>query len=184
MNKTTLATFLAGCIFTLTAAAQTTNGPATEIEALEQQTNTIIIKAFGPAGTVSIGNGILTVRQKESTDSVTGRRLYGLVLDYNAGGDRLRAVVDYADVDSLVDGVDYIRTINYDVTKLPSFEAFYMTKSGWRVISYCSQRQSGIQLFIEFGEGTRIPVNLDQMTQLRNLIAQTKKSLDALRTAK
>ena len=184
MRNTIMASLLGGCLVTMSASAQITNAPVTAIETLELQTNTVIVKGFGPTGSVSVGDGTISVRRKESTDFSTGRRLYALLLDFTENGRRARAIVDYVELDSMLKGIDFIRNVTYDITTMPGFEAYYTTKSGWRVSAFCTQRQSGIQMFMEFADGPRLSFNLDQLTQLRNLIQQAKNSLDGLHAGK
>jgi hypothetical protein len=38
-----------------------------------------------------------------------------------------------------------------------------------------------VNTFVQFGEGPRMPVTVDQLAQLRSLITQAKSSLDALK---
>ena len=167
-----------------TASAQSTNTTSTEIGTLESQTNVLIIKGFSTGDTVSLGGGILAVRLKESYSPGDGKRLQALVLDFVQGGLHQRAVVDYAEIDSLLYALDYIRTATYDVTGLSGFEATYQTRDGFRVIGLGSHRQSSVQTFVQFDDCQRILLDSDQMSQLRGAIAQGRNSLDGLRSRK
>jgi hypothetical protein len=64
---------------------------------------------------------------------------------------------------------------------LPSFEASYTTKSGLRVFAFGSNRQGAIRTFVQYDDGPRIQLASDQFLQFKNLIAQAKTSLDAVR---
>jgi hypothetical protein len=168
----------------LAVQAQTTNAPQTDIEMLELQPDGIIVKGFGPAGSVSVGQGILSVRVKESFNVDTGGKLEGLVVDFTEGGHRERAVIDYEEVAPLIKGLDYIQSVTYDVTKLSGFEAAFQTKSGCRVSAFGSQRHTAIQTFIQFEAAPKIELNSDQIAQFRNVIAQGLDMLNGLRTPK
>jgi len=169
------------------AYAQSTNTPAvdqnrTDIDIFEAQTNVIVVRGFGSSGSVSIGDGVLSVRLKESYSPDTGGKLQALVLDYACeGGPRQRTVVDYAEIDSLLKALDYIRSATYDVTGLPGFEATYQTKDGFRVIGLGSHRQSAVQTFVQFEGCSRILLNSDQMSQLRGEIAKARQVLNELK---
>ncbi|HEV2693758.1 MAG TPA: hypothetical protein VG347_12775 [Verrucomicrobiae bacterium] len=166
------------------AYAQSTNLYRTDIEAFEAQTNVVVVKGYGTAGTVSMGSSILSIRLKESfTPDATGK-LQALVLDCSDGGGREWAVIDYAEIDSLLRGIDYIRSATYDVTGLPGFEADYQTKGGFRVIGVGSHRQSAVQTYVQFDGYRRIPLDSDQISQLRNQIAQARQTLDELKSPK
>jgi len=186
-----LALVLAGVAGLGTAAyAQSTNVPAlnsprTDIEMFESQTNVLVVKGFGSSGAVSIGEGVISVRLKESYGPDTGSKYQALVLDYACeGGPRQRAVVDYVEIDSLLRALDFVRSATYDVTGLPGFEATYQTRDGFRVIGLGSHRQSAVKTFVQFDDGGRIVLNSDQMSQLRSEIAQAKRTLEELKTPK
>ena len=179
-----LAALLSGWLLLPTLHAQITNAPRTEIERLEAQTNVLIVRGFGPAGTVNLGQGVLSVRLKESFSPDTGRKLHGLILDYTEAGQRERVVLDYDELEPLLRGIDYIRAATYDVTTLPGFEAVFVTKNGFRVIAFGSQRQTSIQIFLQFEDGPRRLLNSDQIAQLRNVLSQSRNVLDELKAAK
>jgi hypothetical protein len=166
-------------------AQDITNAPKTEIEFFEAQTGTVIVKGFGDVGSVNVSAGVISVRCKESTDATTGRKQYGITITF-VGNDRSsnRLVVDYDEINSLLNAIDYLNKITYDVTTLPAFEAVYSTKSGLRIVAYSSRRQGGIQTFLQLGDDPRVLLNSDQMTQLEGLIGQAKTTLDSLRISK
>ncbi len=168
----------------LLVRAQTTNAPRTDLEMLELQPDGIIVKGFGPAGSVSVGQGTLSVRVKESFNVDTGGKLEGLTLDFTEGAQRERTVIDYEEIVPLLKGLDYIQSVNYDVTKLSGFETAFQTKSGCRFSAFGSQRHTAIQTFIQFEDAPKIELNSDQIAQLRNVIAQGLDMLNNLRAPK
>ena len=166
-NKIALACMGMGLLFAFPVGAQTTNPPATIIENLEQQAGTVIVKGFSTVGSVSIGNATITVRNKVSSDVGNGRKTYGLAVGFSSGSansgsqpdsiiQKKFLVVDGDELDSLVSGMDYIGKITYDVTPLTGFEAGYATRSGLRFIARSDRRQGGIQMYIQFGDASRI----------------------------
>ena len=170
-----------------TASAQSTNiypTTSTDIGTLESMTNVLIVKGFGAGDTVSLGGGVLAVRLKESYIPGDGQKFQALVLDFVQDGVHQRAVVDYAEIDSLLRALDYIRTATYDVTGLPGFEATYQSRDGFRVVGLGSHRQSSVQTFVQFDGCQRILLDSDQMSQLRAAIAQGRNTLDGLKARK
>lgn len=163
---------------------ETTNVAPTKIETLESQTNAIIVRGIGTASTLSAGPGMLTFQLKESFNADTGAILHGLLLDYAMGSFHRRIVIDYDEITPLLKAMDYIQTVNHDVTQLPNFEVEFRTKSGFQVICIGNQRQTAVQMFMKFGDDDRILVNSTQMSQLRVMVAQCQVALDALREAK
>ena len=110
-----------------------TNAPPTKLEAFEAQTGTVIIKGINPIGSVFAQNGTVTVRSKESKDAGTGRRLYGLAIGLKEGNQPEDiTLIDYDELDSLLDGIDYIFKVNRTVSAMPGFSVVYATKAGFR----------------------------------------------------
>ena len=165
-----------------TAVAQfitSTNAPATVIENFEMQTNVIIIKGYGEIGTVTTGEGIISVLGKESINATAGGKQYGIAIAFSANQAHTALIVDYDELDSLINGLDYLSKISYDVTTMPSFDAGLTTRSGFRIEAHSERRRGAIQLFLQFGDVARIPLTPDQFAQFQNLIGQAKTSLDA-----
>jgi hypothetical protein len=184
--KIVLAGLAAGLLVAFQTGAQTTNLPATAIENFEAQTNTVIVKGFSQVGTMSVGDATIAVYAKATSDIGHDQKAYGirLVLTGSQPGNfssRRPLVVDYDELDSLADGIEYLEKITYDVTPLEGFDAGYTTKSGLRVSAHSERRQGAIQTFIQFGDAPKMPLMSEQMTQLRNLVLQAKKLLDSVK---
>jgi hypothetical protein len=170
------------CSLAFAACAQDTNALKTEIGIFESQTGVVIVKGVGQVGSVSTGGTVISVRCKESTSAATGHKDYGIAVEIEVNQWRRLAIVDYDELDPLLNGMDYLGKITYNVTSLPGFEATFTTKSGLELIAFGNKQQGGIRTFLQYDDGPRIPLASDQWTQLANLIAQAKMSLDSLRT--
>ena len=92
--------------------------------------------------------------------------------------------MDYDELDALLNGMDYLGKITYNVTALPGFEATFTTKSGLELIAFGDKQQGGIRTYLQYDDGPRIPLASAQWTQLANLIAQAKTTLDSLSAAR
>ena len=179
----------AGCLLAFNLHAQDTPMvilPATELENFELQTNTIIVKGFSLVGTVALENTTLSVHAQEANDVSHSQKAYGIMVELSGASQanapaRISLVVDYDELDSLNDAIDYVSKVTWGVTELNTFEAGYTTKSGFRVIAHSDRRQSAVNTFIQFGGLSRIQVSLDQLNQLHSLITQAKAALDALK---
>ena len=178
------AALIAVCCPLAFARAQDTNALKTEIGLFEAQTGVVIIKGFSEIGSVSTEAAVVSVRCKESTSTATGHRDYGIGVEMEGNQWRELALVDYDELDSLLNGVDYFGKIGSNVTSLPGFEATYTTKSGLRFIAFRNKRQGGILTFLQYNDGPRIPLTSDQWVQLANLIGQAKTTLDSLMASK
>jgi hypothetical protein len=172
-----------GCSLAFVARAQDTNALKTQIGLFESQTGVVIVKGFGQAGSVSTGTAVISVRCKESTSASTGHKDYGIAVVIDANPWRGLAVVDYEELAALLNGMDSLGKMSYNVTSLPGFEATFTTKSGLRLIAFGDKQQGGIRTFLQYNDGPRISLASDQWTQLANLISQAKTTLDSLRAA-
>lgn len=163
----------------------TATGPATVIENFELQTNTIIVRGFSLIGTLSIGNDAISIHAKEDNDVSHGQKAYGITVQLKDGrqapGTSYSLAIDYDELDSLLNAIDYVSKVTWGVTQLNGFEAAFTTKSGFSVIAHSDRRAGAIATYIQFGTAARIAMDSDQMTQLRNLIVQAKATLDGLK---
>jgi hypothetical protein len=185
MNKLHLILAAAIGSFALAAAAQDTNALKTQIGVFEARTGVVIVKGWGQTGSLAAGPAEIFVRCKETSDVSTGQKVYGLAVEIEGNSfTRERILIDDDEIDSLLNGLDYLIKINYDVTTLPSFEASYTTKAGLRLIASSVRREGAVQSFLQYGEQLRIPLSSVQMTQFYGLLEQAAKNLAALKTAK
>jgi hypothetical protein len=181
----------AGLLLSGAARAQETNTcwpmPATRLEAFETNTDTVVVKATAPIGSVSGHSGTVAVRCREITDAGTGRRESGIIVDIAFGAQiESSLLIDYDELDSLLDGLEYLSKVDWTVTSLPSFDAVYTTKGGFRTAAFGSRRTGNIEFAVR---SARIPphpllLSRDQLGQLRSLVDQAKAKLKALRGEK
>jgi len=173
-------TLLAVLSLAIAARAQdvlTNSVPRTEIEIFEAQTNTVIVKGMSLINTINMSIGSISVLSKQSMDVTTGRKKYGLMIEFVVDGDwQTRAVLDYSELES----IDYLNKVTSDVTPLSSFEAVYTTKSGFRLIASSARKQGNVHISVQFEGWPRMPLSSDQVSQFRDLVSSAKNSLDAL----
>jgi hypothetical protein len=183
MNKSgiILAVF---CSLALAASAEDTNSLKTALGVFEIQTGTIIIKGYGLVGSLSVGTDEITVIAKESTEVSSGHKADGVAVEMNGIELRERILIDYDEIDPLLDSINYLNKITYGVTPLPSFEAGYSTKAGLRVIADQPRKDSGIKTYLAYGEHPRISLSSVQLMQFYALIQQAKNNLDSLKPSK
>jgi hypothetical protein len=163
--------------------AQITNLPPTEMETFEDQTGTVMVKGTGQIGSLTVDAMTVNVISKESLNVSTGHRQYGMAVEVVANNQRAwKKVVDYDEMDSLLNGVNYLAKIDSKVTELPSFVAGYVTRSGLRVGAFTSQRRGAIQYFLEdySTNSPRLLITSAQLAQFQDLVEQTRKNLDSL----
>ena len=185
MNHWRLVFLTTFCALAFAATAQDTNNLKTHIGLFENRTGSVIIKAIGPVGSVLAGPQEIAVRIKETTDVSIGQKIYGLAIEIESGpAFRDRIYVDDDEIDPLLNAINYLLKVKYDVTTLPGFEAGFTTKAGLRVMAHSIRREGALEHSVQYGEEPRILLTSMQMAQLYGLIEQARKNLDALKAGK
>jgi hypothetical protein len=179
---------LAGVSLLGAASAQVTNCcavlPATKLEAMETNLNTVIVRGSSQIGVLSVGNLTIAVKCRELTDGGSGRREEGVAIEIQENGrTEDTALIDYDELSGLLTGMDVINKLDWSVTTLTDFNAAFTTKGGFRVVVFGSRRTGTTEFAIRFVHSGRGPVLLsrDLVSQIRSLIDQAKAKLDSLR---
>jgi hypothetical protein len=157
--------------------------PATKLEALARRTGTVLIRGATVIGTVTAAKGAVTVACKEDRDIGAGVREYGIAISIHATNQTEDAIlVDYDELDGLLDAVDYLNKVDWSVTSLGSFRASFETKAGFRIFAFSGHRSSSIDIAVRIDREDSVPVILgrDQLAQFRGLLEQAKTKLEAL----
>ncbi|SPE59772.1 conserved exported hypothetical protein [Verrucomicrobia bacterium] len=168
------------------APAQLTNGypfvPQTRLEAFETNTGSVVLKTTTQMGLISANGGALAVRCRQITDSGSGRTEYGLVFILGEAVEDI-LLLDYDEIDSLLNAIDVFLNIDWSITSMNSFDASYTSKGGLRISAYSLRRSGVIEFSVRSLRSTHPPLPLfrDQVSQVRQFIAQGKTKLDSLR---
>ncbi len=161
-------------------------GTPTKMQGFDARICTVIIKGVTQIGTISTQGGTVSVTSKESKDVTTGQKQYGIAIELKEGNrPEDTTILDDDELDSLLNGIDYLIKINRGVTDMPGFSAGYTTRGGFRVAAYSSNsRSGGIQAVLQGSHAnrTRILLAPDQLANFRSLVQQAKNNLDTLRS--
>ncbi|MEO5803835.1 MAG: hypothetical protein ABIR24_09915 [Verrucomicrobiota bacterium] len=185
LNFIILVVSCGGCI----AGAQDTNiiNLYTKLEGFEAQTGKTIIKAWSQVGTVSAKTAIISVSYRESTEVVTGFKEHGVVIGIKEENlEEYRTVLDYDELESFLEAVDFMLKVDMTVTSLPSFQAVHRTRADLRLLAYNSTRRVGIVHALETSyntAGNRILLAPDQLGEFKVLMRSAKEKLDGLKKA-
>jgi hypothetical protein len=186
MNKLRIILAAILCSLALAASAEDTNNLKTAMGVFDVQTGVIIVKGYSLVGSLSVGTDEITVIAKESTEVGSSRKADGLAILMN--GNQLvlrdRILIDYDEIDPLLDSINYLNKIAYGVTPLPSFEADYSTRAGLRVIADQPRKDGGVKLYLAFGDHPRILLSQVQFMQFYALVGEGKNNLDSLKSPK
>jgi hypothetical protein len=156
--------------------------PATKLEAFSAKTGVVVIRGYTTVGVLK-GMGAVTVDAREFRDAANLKlRVTGLSIEVKESGSLERestSFIDYDEIDSLLQGIDYISKANAGITPMKNFEVEYKTKGDFAVITFNSQ--SGIGVAVSSGRFTKTKAyfKLADLPQLRTLIQNGKADIDA-----
>ncbi|MCA0270108.1 MAG: hypothetical protein LCH53_12960 [Bacteroidetes bacterium] len=156
----------------------------TRLETFSAKTGSVILRGFSDAGTLRAQFGTtLDVQAQEMTDASSGERVSGVIVRIKDDNPYSSASASYVDADeltALVEGLDYVSRVNASSTKLEDFQADYRTRGDLTVSVYSSNR-GRVEAAVKSGTIGRSTafISIDQLTQFRNLIVQSKALLDS-----
>ena len=161
--------------------------PQTRLEAFETNTGVVLIKGTAPIGSVSATGGVVSVRCKEDANASTGQKEYGIAISIATSPlQEDRTIIDYDELDSILNAIDHLNKIDRSVTSLTSFDAIYTTKGGLRIVAFSRNRSGTIEFAVRSSHTNSVPVSLsrEEIAQFRNLIDQARHKLDLIRAGK
>lgn len=158
--------------------------PRTKLEALEDRHGTIIIRGFTFITTVEVRGVRIFAIEMRDVGSAVGRAK-GIVISLREGGERPnenRALVDYDEIDPLLNAIDLMSRMDETVTKLAGFDARYKTL-GDLEISVFRQTRSGTAVAMHTGicDRATATLSLDDLAKVRAMIQEAKMRLDEIR---
>jgi hypothetical protein len=161
----------------------------TKLQRFSAKTGAVIIKGFQETGTLR-GQLQTTIiaEAREITDASDGSRTDGITLEVKSAGAYDKSSVSYIDFDeieSLIQGIDYIAKIDTTATRLASVQADYTTRGDLRVSSF-SEQDRKMSLAVHSGSigGTTAYLSLAQATDLKALIGKARDAVVRARPVK
>ena len=161
--------------------------PRTKLEALEMKYETVLIKGFTRITTVEISG--VRIDAVERRDTRNSARAAGITISVSAPGERPtdrprenRALIDYDEIDALINAIDVLSKVSENVTKLSGFEARYKTLGDLEIVVF-RQTRSGNALSLRAGlcdEVTQI-LTLDELAKFRAMLLEAKTRLDEIK---
>jgi hypothetical protein len=156
--------------------------PATKLEAFSAKTGVVIIRGYTKVGSVN-GLGNVTIDAREFRDAANVKqRVTGLSIEVKESGRLEResiSFVDYDEIDSLVQGIEYISRIDSGITQMKSFEAEYKTKGDFSITTFSSN--NGISVAVSSGRFSKVAayLKISDLAQLRTLLQNGKAAIDS-----
>ena len=157
--------------------------PATKLEAFSARTGTVIVRGISKIGVLS-GAGSVTIEARQLKDSsVNSPWVSGLSITVKDPAKPERdsvALVDYDEIDSLLQSIDYLSKLSQDATAMQSSEAEYRTKGDFSVVAFSTHR-GALRIAVSAGRFPVITayVNPSDLAQLKALVQSAKSTLDA-----
>jgi hypothetical protein len=159
--------------------------PRNKLEEFDGRMETLLIKGRTWVGTVRAQNGSVRIEAIEIRDSLDSSRATGVIItivpsETNAPAEEIRSLIDYDEIDKLVNVLDTMAKADEKVTKLVNFEERYRTRGDFEAIVYRQISGAGAAAAIEGGffDRVRLLMAMEDLTKLRWFIAQAKDKLD------
>ena len=157
--------------------------PATKLESFDTNNSLLIVKGNTDIGSVAVAAGAVSIRCREITDIAAGHKERGLVLTVTESGTvRDPLLIDYDEIASLLDAIDSLGNMEFSVTPLDSFDAYYTTKGGFRVAAMGNRLTGRTQFTVRDFRYNLPPLifSSSDLARLKGLIDQAKTKLDSL----
>ena len=154
-----------------------------KLEELELKYEVLLIKGFTRITTVEIsGVRIDAIEWREPKSSL---RAMGIAIVLRDSGERpraARALIDYDEINPLLNAIDAASKVDENVTKLAGFEARYRTIGDLELLVF-RQTRTGTAATLTAGlcEKVTEPMTLDELAKFRAMIAEAKQRLDEAR---
>ena len=161
--------------------------PRNKLEEFDGRMETLLIKGRTWVGNLRVQNGSLRVEAIDIRDTLDSSHANGVIItitilpaETNAPAEEIRSLIDYDEIDKLVNVLDTMAKAGDSVTKLASFEERYRTRGDFEAIVYKQLSGAGASAAIEGGffDRVRLLMSVDDLTKLRWFIAQAKDKLD------
>lgn len=159
--------------------------PRNKLEDFDGRMETLLIKGRTWVGTVRAQNGSARIEAIEIRDSLDSSRATGVIItivptEANAPTEEIRSLIDYDEIDKLVNVLDTMAKADEKVTKLVNFEERYRTRGDFEAIVYRQISGAGAAAAIEGGffDRVRLLMAVEDLTKMRWFIAQAKEKLD------
>lgn len=174
---------------TVRPSASPTPTTRTKFESFKLRYGTVTVRGSSIVGSPIKGiGGTLTTQAVQLSDVSTKETAEGLVFTLKQNVGYLRnegvSVIDYDEVDSLLQGLDYVAKVNAGVTPLDHFEAVYHSRGGFQIGVYNDDKG---KISAGFMSGDISPVTigvkLEDLSPFRSQIVAAKGKLDAVRVA-
>src|SRR5437764_2793411 len=153
--------------------------PRNKLEDFDGRMETLLIKGHTWVGTLRVQNGSVRVEAIEIRDARDSSGATGVIItivpsETTAPTEEIRSLIDYDEIDKLVNVLDTMAKADEKLTKLVNFEERYRTRGDFEAIVYRQISGAAASAAIEGGflERVRLLMAMADVSALRWLIAQ------------
>jgi hypothetical protein len=153
--------------------------PRTNLERLEERYSAIIIKGFTRVESTVKSINVEAVELRDVAKPASSISMAkGIVISLEPNP----ALIDYEEIDPLLNAIDTLSRVDETATRLTNFEARYRTEGDFEITVF-RQTRSGTAVRISAGlcNPTIVSLSLDELARLRAMIKEAKTRLDELR---
>ncbi len=162
--------------------------PRNKLEEYESRVAAILIQGQTWTGTLRAQNGTARVEAIEIRDTHDRTRATGVIIVINSSEPagtppEVRVLIDYDEIDPLVNAFDTIVKASDAITKLGHFETCYRTHGDFEIMVFKEVAGGAVAAAVEGGfyDRKRLFMSLEDLTRLRWMIAQAKEKLDEIK---
>ena len=166
--------------------------PKTQLEAIHAKIGTTIVEGYSVVGKINVNVNyrgfIISVENWEIIDSSTDEKQIGVVVEIGSNEQSNRSFIDYDEIGTLLQGIEYLLQVDRNSTKLNNFQAIHRTKHGLEVKTFSSSRDETsvgshgyIEAAVQSSNGVLIPLSTSKLSELQSLIAKAKQQLDLIK---
>ena len=122
------------------------------------------------------------VETREFINAADGEKEYGITFEVTGSREGTHtSYVDYDEIESLIEGLDYISRIDQSVTELENFQADFRTVDDLVLSTYTSRGK--IEFSVQSGTiGRQLAfLKLSDAERLKNLVLEAKAKIDSMR---
>jgi hypothetical protein len=159
----------------------------TKLEQFSAKTGVVLICGFHKIGsTQGLYSTSVNIKSKEFTNVTDGSKQYGITIETFKEDGRYdkkhTSFIDFDEIDSLIQGIEYISKVKPEVTKFEKFQADYTTKGELKISTF----SSGDKLMAAVTSGNIGSVaayfNIEDLAKVKELLLQAKKKIESIKT--
>jgi hypothetical protein len=164
-----------------------TSAPAkTKLEQFSAKTGVVIIRGFQKIGSIQgLYNTSVNIESKEFTNVTDSTKQYGITIETFEEDGRYdkkhTSYIDFDEIDSLTQGIDYIFKVKPNVTEFENFQADYKTKANLEISTYSTENKVMAAITSGTIGGVAAFFNIEDLPKIKNLLLEAKKKIESIK---